>query len=417
MLNDAFISFTSYSKSNPVISGIVSLWGLGVITFIFREIPGHLGKIFIKQFTVRVAITSEDEAFVNVMRWYQESGQSKKSRTLRLTDCRHTRSKVLSAGLGNHYFWFNNFPYKLTRKKETTGNTHHIRESIEIVTIGRSQKSLLNLIQESNPFIDSSKLTRVYKWEEDWWNYSHEQTVRSLDSITLGKEVRSSLLNHLKDFKNDKDWYEGHGIPYRTGICLYGPPGTGKTSLVRSICGLDSRDLYILNLNGVTDQRLQDAMESVKENAVVLIEDIDSYQATNKRTKSEEKKTENSFMTKLTLSGILNAIDGISKSNGRIIIMTTNKLEAMDPALLRPGRIDLKLELGYLTEETAYEAFNRFFPGFQIPRFKPIEKLTPAQFQNIVMQHKDHPQVVFEKVRKKVGEREVSPCKMTESYN
>ena len=161
---------------------------------------------------------------------------------------------------------------------------------------------------------------------------------------------------------------------------------------------IDSRDLYILNLNVITDQGLEAAMDSIDKNAVVLIEDIDSFKATNRRIDDKKKDSKDNSHSSLTLSGILNAIDGISGSNGRIIIITTNKLGAIDPALVRPGRIDLKLELGYLSEETTVDAFARFFPEYKIPDFRLREKLTPAEFQNIVMQFKDKPREVLEQI-------------------
>ncbi len=393
LLNEWFASFTVFAKSNPVVSGIVSLWGLGVITFIFKKIPGQLWHMFVKQFTVRVVINGGDEAFINLMKWYQETGKSNNSRTLRLTNGKGESKEILSAGYGNHYFWFNNLPFKLVRKKEEGGTTEKVRESIELITIGRSQDKLKRILEASNPFFDSTKMTKVYRWEHNlFWSLSHDQLVRSLDTVILPHKIKVNLVNHLKVFKADRDWYESHGIPYRTGLCLYGPPGTGKTSLVRSICGLDSRDLYILNLGCMTDEHLEEAMVSIKENAVVLIEDIDSFKAANKRITDDKVGID----TSLTLSGILNAIDGVSGSNGRIIIITTNKLDAIDPALLRPGRVDLKLELGYLTKETAISAFISFFPEYKIPKFRLREKLTPAEFQSIVMQFKDKPKDVLD---------------------
>ncbi len=249
VLNEGFTSFTAFAKSNPVLSGIVSLWGLGVITFIFREIPNQVWEIFVKQFTVRVVINCRDEAFVNLMKWYQDTGKSNKSRTLRLTDGQSASKKILSAGYGNHYFWFNNYPFKLKRQKEENGNAYYVRENIEIITIGRSQKPLRKILNASNPLLDSTKMTKVYKWQEGYWSFSHDQLVRSLESITLSQKLKLKLINHLKTFKSDKEWYESHGIPYRTGICLYGPPGTGKTSLVKSICGICSIALKVYQGN------------------------------------------------------------------------------------------------------------------------------------------------------------------------
>ncbi len=398
-LNEIFIQFTSFTKTNPVVSGIVSLWGLGVVTFVFREVPNQVWEIILKQFTVRVIINCKDEAFYNIIKWYEDKGYGERSRTLRLNNGIHgfcETEQILSAGYGNHYFFFQGYPFRLNRSKEESGNSNFVKENIEIVTIGRSQQPIRNLLRASDPNIDSSKLTKVFKWDECYWQYSHDQIVRPLDSVTLDETNKLKLLSHLETFKNDKEWFLNHGVPYRTGICLYGPPGTGKTSLVRAICGLDHRDLYILNLNVISDKGLETAVDSLGKNAVLLIEDIDTFKATNNR--AGKKSDHSDASTGLTLSGILNAIDGISTSDGRILVITTNKLDALDSALIRPGRIDLKLHLDYLNEKTVRKALVRFYPGIKLPSFRVKESLSPAELQNLVMQYKNEPFKVIEKI-------------------
>lgn len=220
-----------------------------------------------------------------------------------------------------------------------------------------------------------------------------------MNSITLEEKNKVKLIEHLENFKKDKAWYMKHGVPYRTGICLFGPPGTGKTSLVRAICGLDERDLYILNLNVMTDKALEEAVDTVGKNAVLLIEDIDSFKATNKRELTSANKDEKaSAVSSLTLSGVLNAIDGITASDGRILVITTNRIEDLDAALVRPGRIDLDLNLSYLNDLTAISALQRFYPDFDFPEFKLKKDLTPAELQNLVMQFKDKPLEVLRRI-------------------
>ena len=242
-INEIFIQFIHFSKSNPVVSGIVSIWGFGVVTFVFRQIPNQIWQILVKQFTVRVVINSKDEAFYNLIQWYEDKGYGNKARTLRLNNGSSgdsDKKKILSAGYGNHYFFFYKLPFRLTRSKEKVGNFYDVRESIEIVTIGRSQKPIRRLLEVSNSSLDSAKMTKVYKWDDGYWLFSHDQLARPLESISLQENIREKLIQHLTKFKADKNWYLMHGIPYRTGICLYGPPGTGKTSLVRAICGTEN---------------------------------------------------------------------------------------------------------------------------------------------------------------------------------
>lgn len=405
------MQFTNYSKANPVVSGIVGVWGLGVLTFLIRSMPMYLFQIAIKQFTVRVVISSFDDSFYHVIRWYEKVGLSKRARTLRLnrdlSNYNSDKNEILSAGHGNHYFFFCGLPFCLSRYKDSSSSERSSinRENLEIITIGRSQRPIRKLLESANPRISATSLTRVFKWSETYWMFAYERPVRDFKSIILSDQIKMTILEHLDNFKNDRSWYESHCIPYRTGICLYGPPGTGKTSLVRAVCGLYEKDLYILNLNTVTDITLEMAFDSLDEKSVVLIEDIDSCVATNKRC-SENSLDESlnsqaisqSGGVSLTLSGILNAIDGIACSQGRILIITTNKIENLDSALLRPGRIDLSLYLGNLTTETVSEAFSQFYPNFKMSEFAVRSEISPATFQNLACKHKRDPMAVLKEI-------------------
>lgn len=398
-LNNIFVAFVGFAKMNPVISGIAGVWGLGVLTFLFKEVPKQAMLFFAKQFTVSLDINCHDEAFHNFIIWYEGNGHSKKSRTLRISEKKQSgidSVNILSAGYGSHFFFFKGYPFKLTRLKEETGNFYSVRGKIHLVTVGRSQVPIRELLKAIDPLSDSSKKTKVYKWDEGYWNFAFDQDVRSLDTIILKEKYKEQLISHLQNFNTNKDWYNKHCIPYRTGICLYGPPGTGKTSLVRAICGINGYDLYVLNLNAMTDRGLVAAFDKIDKNAVILIEDIDSFSSTNKRVSNKDKK-ENDGQS-LTLSGVLNAVDGITASNGRILIITTNHLETLDSALVRPGRIDLLINLNFMDESMAKEALKRFFPNYKIPYFNLKANLTPAEFQNSIMSFKENPEKVIEAI-------------------
>lgn len=79
-------------------------------------------------------------------------------------------------------------------------------------------------------------------------------------------------------------------------------------------------------------------------------------------------------MRRLTLSGLLNALDGVSSSEERIIFMTTNYIERLDPALIRPGRVDMKTYIGHASDDQLSRAFDRFFPRPDISGTSPEAK-------------------------------------------
>ena len=128
-------------------------------------------------------------------------------------------------------------------------------------------------------------------------------------------------------------------MPYRRGYLLYGPPGTGKTSFILAIAGDLRMNLCVLSLQdeNLTEESLTLSMETIPNHSLVLLEDVDAIFV--KREATDKRKNNLSF------SGLLNALDGVRTIDGRILFMTTNHKEKLDPALLRPGRADLHVEL------------------------------------------------------------------------
>lgn len=399
-VNYFFNQFSSFAQINPVVSGILGLWGIAVVTFLCRELPVKAMKFFVKHFTIRIVIYSSNDSFHDTLKWLEENNISEKMRSLRLSGT--AGDKIISAGFGDHYFFFNNHPFKITRSTEDKGSLYELREKLELITIGRTQTNIRKLLKTISPDIVISMETKIYKWSEGYWEYSHSQVNRKLETVILEDKVKSKLLSHLDNFKKKKCWYQKHGIPYRTGICLYGPPGTGKTSLVKALCDTEKRNLFILNLSTLTDDSIARAFDTVDREAVLLIEDIDTFLASNNRSKSTDST---SATSKLTLSGLLNAIDGVSNSDGRILIVSTNHIESLDPAILRSGRIDLMLKLDFLTNETAKTAMNRFFPGFDFDGLEVRKNITPADLQKLVLTHEDDCVKVSNEIL--LGERDV----------
>lgn len=391
-----FRLFTELSKSNPVLAGIIGLYGAGILTYVSRDIPNKFRIFFEKQFTISMTVSNFDVVFNEFFKWYESKGFSETSRTLRVRsgyDAHDT--PYFGAGFGRHYFWYNKRLFRLDRSEKELNNSLSVKEDFTITTYGRSRKPLEKMIEatrpEKNPQLN---LTRIYRWVGDWRFYG-KQVPRNMDSVVLPKAQKRRIEKHIEDFNNDEDWYVDNGIPYRTGILLHGPGGTGKTSVVRALCGKYKKDLYTINLNGCSDATLESAMVEAPENSIILIEDIDTFAATRERREDEKGNQEYSF---LTLSGMLNAIDGVTGSKGRIIVATTNHIEALDPALIRKGRFDLHEEISYLNNDTFKVFFNRFYPEFNLDALKIKDKTTPADLQASIMEFKTEPEKVVETI-------------------
>lgn len=178
---------------------------------------------------------------------------------------------------------------------------------------------------------------------------------------------------------------------------LYGPPGTGKSSLIAAMANYLKFDIFDLQLgNIVRDSDLRKLLLATANRSILVIEDIDCSIDIPERRHGEGRKQQNDIQ--LTLSGLLNFIDGLWSSCGdeRIIIFTTNHKERLDPALLRPGRMDMHIHMSYCS----YEGFKILASNYldishDNPFFGEIEgliediQITPAQVAEELMKNED----------------------------
>ena len=222
----------------------------------------------------------------------------------------------------------------------------------------KSAKDAIDNIEELGEMVQSEyKLryrgkTLVYRYstfDRKWILFGKPRPMRPWNTIVTQGSIKHNLLNDIQRFQQKEKWYHKHGIPYRCGYLLHGPPGTGKSSLAYALAGKMDYGICVLSFTDVdmSDTDLMRQLATVPSKCIVLVEDIDVALPSQKRKEDnkvkELKETHDSLVSKqkkpnLTLSGVLNAIDGVESSEAQIMIMTTNFKEHLDPALIRPGR-------------------------------------------------------------------------------
>lgn len=400
-------SFNAYARENQIIAGAISLWFLGTASFLFRGFPRFLSENFLKHTTTQLTMMSSSDSFHNFAAWYYKNGYSCKSRRIKITNGRWGDGKsIKSLGYGRHYIWFKKRLLMIEMESVEASATERDKDKITIAKLGRSHKIFNILFDEIKEKEASNDSTILKKYSDDYWQMANEQRPRSFDSIFLSRGVKERLIDHLNRFKDREHWYLDHGIPYQTGIILYGPPGTGKTSVIKAIANYLNYSLNIINPSSLF--KIQEAMLSLPEKSIVMIEDIDRDPATNISQNSkgkglkprvrdrsssnkdgDEEKT--SFVFSLTsMSDVLNAIDGVHSVHGRILVVTTNNIEKLDPALLRPGRIDLKLYMCYADHFILSQFVESFYPDKRLPDgFKVESCLSSAEVQNRIQENLD----------------------------
>ncbi|XP_019195040.1 PREDICTED: AAA-ATPase ASD, mitochondrial-like [Ipomoea nil] len=203
-------------------------------------------------------------------------------------------------------------------------------------------------------------------WKSTKWSHVIFNHPSNFNTLAMEPNRKQEIMEELHNFTNLKDYYAKIGKAWKRGYLLHGPPGTGKSSMIAAMANLLQYDVYDLELTAVKDNSdLRKLLIETSCKSIIVIEDIDcSLDLTGQRKKLEKEKKdpikkellkEKEKSSKVTLSGLLNVIDGLWSAIGeeRIIVFTTNYIQKLDPALIRRGRMDNHIELSYC----CFEAF------------------------------------------------------------
>lgn len=223
----------------------------------------------------------------------------------------------------------------------------------------------------------------------------------SFDKLAMDPLKKQGIIDDLKKFSNAKDYYKSIGKAWKRGYLLYGPPGTGKSTLIAAMANLLQYDVYDLELTAVANNtELRRLLIETRKRSVIVIEDIDCSLNLAGKRKNETEKTEakntvaekiqdlmnDDSKSRVTLSGLLNFIDGLWSVCGgeRVVVFTTNHVEKLDPALIRRGRMDMRIELSYCCFE-AFKLLAKNYLGIEshhlFPEIKDLLQeceITPA---------------------------------------
>jgi chaperone BCS1 len=306
-------------------------------------------------------------------------------------------SVFFEPGLGPHLFRYEGAWILVDRRIEKEENVWNRSEWYFVRILG-SRAVGTQLVETAKEF-GTSLLARKHSayisdGKGDWKQLS-VGTPRPLDSVILPGTLVEDLMLDVRTFFDRRDWYRERGIPHRRGYELSGPPRTGKTSLVRAMCAAVPMPLYVLDLSSsdLHDYDLTITLGRVPAGSAVLIEDID---AVSRSRETDATKVSDSD-SKVTLSGLLNALDGPLTSEGRILFVTTNHPERLDPALRGEGRLDVHVKLTYADRDQIIRLFLRFFPDRTeeaelFAEIVPAGALSPAAIQEHLLARSDDPE-------------------------
>ncbi|KAL5829414.1 hypothetical protein ACOSQ3_018882 [Xanthoceras sorbifolium] len=223
-------------------------------------------------------------------------------------------------------------------------------------------------------------------------NLHHPAT---FDTIAMDPSLKQALIDDLDRFVKRRSFYRKVGKAWKRGYLLYGPPGTGKSSLIAAMANYLKFNIYDLELANIfNNSELRRLLVSTANRSILVIEDIDCSLELQNRQHARYDLNERS---QVTLSGLLNFIDGLWSSCGdeRIIMFTTNHKDRLDPALLRPGRMDMHIHMSYCTPSgfrilvSNYLGINSHKLLVEIDELITEVKVTPAEIAEELMKSED----------------------------
>ncbi|KAG2011868.1 mitochondrial chaperone bcs1 [Coprinopsis cinerea AmutBmut pab1-1] len=274
-------------------------------------------------------------------------------------------------------FWYKRRWVRITRGVRESNNYWNARaEQLWVCIFSMDHRILNQMLLEAKKAHKEAQENNISIYASDsnnQWRYIASRPKRPLTSIVLDPGVKDVILDDARDFMLSKSWYTTRGIPFRRGYLLYGAPGTGKTSIIHSLAGELGLNVYIISLSrsGLDDNALSELIADLPEQCIALMEDIDAaFSQTLNRDADESDGNKNNQQnagpapkttSRISLSGLLNALDGVGAQEGRILFATTNKYTSLDPALCRPGRMDVHVEFKLASKYQARELFRRFF--------------------------------------------------------
>ncbi|XP_052833255.1 mitochondrial chaperone BCS1 [Octopus bimaculoides] len=405
--------------TNPYFGAGFGLVGVGTGMAALRKLSQYGVILLRRNYLISLEVPSSDKSYRWLLHWISNRAYK---RTQHLSV--HTKYHQSDTGRvftyfdfvpspGDHFFKHKGNWFKVERNREktmgdfTTGTPF---ETVSLTAVGQNKQLFIDILNEAREIALKEQEGRTVMYTPmgaEWRQLGYPKRKRPLHSVILDHGISEGILEDINEFISSVKWYTDRGIPYRRGYLLYGPPGCGKSSYIVALAGKLDYHICVMNLSerSLTDDRVAHLLTTAPEQSIILLEDIDA--AFVSRDLSVENPAAYQGFGRLTLSGLLNALDGVASAEGRIVFMTTNYLNRLDSALIRPGRVDIKEKIDFASKHQIKTMFLRFYPEelesmaeqFADQLLAESQEISAAQLQGYFLMHKSDSKSALDNVQ------------------
>ena len=238
----------------------------------------------------------------------------------------------------------------------------------------------------------------LWSYSDCYWDDIKRINKRKFDTVILDPDVKGEIHSMIHKYNNEeyKEKLKSFGINHKLNLVLSGLPGTGKSSLMFSIATLLRKDIATIDFNNkdLTDHSFIVALNKIPKDCLFVLEDIDALYI------DREKSHDN----RVSFSCILNFLDGVYSKEDLVTIITTNHLNRLDKAILRPMRIDKIIKFTFCSKYQYDNIFDKFFPDNKelmtnIYKIIKNKKFTTSMLQKWFITYLDEPKELINNVK------------------
>lgn len=395
MLDPAMLTEPSQLLQNPVFTGFVAAAFVGGIMVMLRQMPMALFQLFKGQFTVELTVYDNDEVYPFLNLFMARHASAKRARRVRVSSMydAHDDKNMTSVTPGEGVLLMREAGKLMLFQREITEagkDAMRRTETIRITALGRDAAPLRELVDRVKDVQSDSDSLMIREWDNFSYRLASRRPKRGMDTIYINEKLKAAIIEDVQRFLRSADWYAARAIPWRRGYLLAGPPGTGKSSLIFALACLLNKPVHLLNLAAMSDDAELSSALAMAKDGVVAIEDADAVRDSVSTKRGDDTESE-TVEKGVTLSGLLNAIDGIAAPEGRILFLTSNHPERLDRALIRPGRVDMQVTLDHAGPAEIEAMVARFCPELDEAARRALVEDMPcpapqAEIQNRLLQ-------------------------------